>query len=115
MRLSWLAVSMGAKEEEQGSLPDCSWDMDQGVCPIESGKEILVAMHKPLLYTSFLDREQEAQPAELLKMKHRYAVALCHFPDIRLAKDSLRSYGRHPIEGVVYDPVEHFYEEGVLL
>jgi hypothetical protein len=106
---------MGAREKKPGSLPHRPWDVDQGVCAIESGEEILVSMHKPLLYTSLLDREQEAQPAELLEMKHRYAMTLCHLPDIRLAKDSLRSYGRHPVEGVVYDPVEHFDEEGVLL
>jgi hypothetical protein len=101
--------------EELGSLPNCAWDVDQGVCAVQSGEEVLVSMHKPLLYTSLLDWKQEAQPAELLKLKHGYAVALCHFPDVRLAEDSLRSYGRHSIEGVVYDPVEHFYQEGVFL
>lgn len=42
-------------------------------------------------------------------------MALCHLPDIRLAKDSLRGYGGHAVKGVIYDPVEHFDQEGVFL
>src|ERR1700712_1718882 len=72
-------------------------------------------MHKPLLYTSLLDWEQEAQPAELLKLKHCDTMALRHFPNVRLAKDSLRGYGCHAVKGVVYNPIEHFYEERIFL
>lgn len=74
-----------------------------------------MAVHEPLLNTSFLNWEQKAQPAKLFELENRDAMALCHFPDIRLAKYSLRGDGGHTVEGVIYDPVKHFDQEGVLL
>lgn len=72
-------------------------------------------MHKPLLHTSLFNWEQKAQPAELLKLENCDAMTLRHFPDIRLAKDPLRGYGCHSVEGVIDNPVEHFYQKGVFL
>lgn len=50
--------------------PDCAWKMDQGVCSVEHGQCGLMAMHEPLLHVVLSAREEEAQPAELLKVQH---------------------------------------------
>lgn len=75
--------------EEQGSLPDCAWDVDQGVCAIQSCEKVLMSMHKPLLHAPLSNWEQKAQPAELLELENCNAVILRHVPDIRLAKEPL--------------------------
>lgn len=58
MPLSCVFVSLGRRiREELGGIPDCAWDVDQGVSAIQNREEVLVAVHEPLLYTFFFNWE----------------------------------------------------------
>ena len=68
-------------------------------------------MHEPLLYF-LLTREQRAQEPVLLKIQDSKSMALRHCPDTSASKDFVGQDRCHAVEAVVYDPVEHLYQEG---
>lgn len=74
-----------------------------------------MAMHEPLLNRPLTDWEQETQQAFLLGLENSDAVCLGNIPDTRACKKPLRGDGCESVEGIVDNPVEHFYQKGKLL
>ena len=105
----WLGVFCRFVTHGSSHLPDGTRDMDQSVCSVEYRQSGLMVLHEPLLESMLRDREEEAQPAKLLKLQHGQAVVLCYFPYSSFGKNLLRNDLGQAVGKICYDPVKHLH------
>lgn len=96
-------------------LPDRAWDVDQSIRAVQKRQRVLMPVHEPLLNTPLPYRKQKGKHSKLLRFQDRDSVLLCRIPNVCAAIQSLGHHASHAIECVVYDPVEHLYQEGEFL
>ena len=62
--------------KEGRDSPNGPRDMYQSICAIQKGQCGLMSFHEPMLDIMFLQWEQEAEQAVLLKFQNRYTMGL---------------------------------------